>query len=872
MKKIKIILSVICYFLLQQIACAATIDIATFYELMNSVLQNGDVYTLTNDLDATSSINTRFYNYNINFEGQNYSIDGGLDFGGFVLGEDNSFNEIRILNSKGEVHNNSYFAGAIFNSGGETFIENSSFERNFANSGNLNFAVAGAVYNLHGGSMEISNTDFESNYTYGAGSYGGALSNGYNDNGTAQMDINNVNFASNHADGVVYAYGGALNNTGVITVDASNFENNYVNGRQESDREQPIAYGGAINNTGTMTVLNSSFDNNYGGGSSNTTTFGGAISNSGSLTFENSSINDSKVSSGQQGYGGAIFNNAGATINLKNSAITNSSLDASLSAAEGGAVYNLGTINLDSSTLKDNTAQNGTPNDIFNANSGIVNFNGTGANTILSGIDGTGTLNKNDNGTLNLGGTNSDFSGTFNFNKGTLNLLAGSSYLGSQNTNFYDGINFNMQNKEINNINFANLNVSGTANIFADMNLNNRIMDTISASSFSGGGVLHVAGLSIEGAPTGEEFVIPFADDVLKEHVTYNQTTLGTPIYNYNVSYDPASGDFRLYRDGFDSSILVSPVATQLSGYLTQLDTYRNVFSNLDMVMITPARTGTGYFLQNKIALNQNFTYSPFVMPEQQGGIWFKPYSTFESVGLKNGPRVSNVSYGSIVGVESGLKKLQNGWYGLYGAYTAYNGSHQAFDGNGIYNNGGLLGVSAAFYKGKFFSAWTVNAGATASEASTKFGNENFAMFNTGIAQMSGYNFETLKRRFIVQPALLASYTFVNTFNYKTASGVNINTRPLNAIQIEPRIKFIGNFKNYLQPYVAVSMVWNIIDSAKFQANDVYLPDLSIKPYVQYGAGIQKRWGDRVTGFFETMLRNGGRNGVILLAGFRISI
>ena len=145
-------------------------------------------------------------------------------------------------------------------------------------------------------------------------------------------------------------------------------------------------------------------------------------------------------------------------------------------------------------------------------------------------------------------------------------------------------------------------------------------------------------------------------------------------------------------------------------------------------------------------------------------------------------------------------------------------------------------------------------------------------MFNTGIAQMSGYNFETLKRRFIVQPALLASYTFVNTFNYKTASGVNINTRPLNAIQIEPRIKFIGNFKNYLQPYVAVSMVWNIIDSAKFQANDVYLPDLSIKPYVQYGAGIQKRWGDRVTGFFETMLRNGGRNGVILLAGFRISI
>ena len=85
-------------------------------------------------------------------------------------------------------------------------------------------------------------------------------------------------------------------------------------------------------------------------------------------------------------------------------------------------------------------------------------------------------------------------------------------------------------------------------------------------------------------------------------------------------------------------------------------------------------------------------------------------------------------------------------------------------------------------------------------------------------------------------------------------------------------MKFIGNFKNYVQPYIAVSVVWNIIDSAKFQANEVYLPDLSIKPFVQYGAGIQKRWGDRVTGFFEAMLRNGGRNGVALLFGFRFSI
>ena len=145
-------------------------------------------------------------------------------------------------------------------------------------------------------------------------------------------------------------------------------------------------------------------------------------------------------------------------------------------------------------------------------------------------------------------------------------------------------------------------------------------------------------------------------------------------------------------------------------------------------------------------------------------------------------------------------------------------------------------------------------------------------MLNTGIAQMSGYNLELLKRRLILQPAFLASYSFINTFNYTTSSNVRINAEPLHALQLEPRIKLIGNFKKYLQPYLCVSVVWNVIDHAKFQANDVYLPNISTEPFVQYGAGMQKRYGDRVTGFFETLIRNGGRNGIALLFGIRISI
>lgn len=289
--------------------------------------------------------------------------------------------------------------------------------------------------------------------------------------------------------------------------------------------------------------------------------------------------------------------------------------------------------------------------------------------------------------------------------------------------------------------------------------------------------------------------------------------------------------------------------------------------------MIMPPDAKTQFSRINKVAsADKNFAYSPFVFPEERNGLWFKPYTTFESVSLKNGPKVSNVSYGSMIGVESGLSKISNGWYMIKGLYLSYNGSNQAYQGNKINNNGGILGVDTVFYKGDFFSAWTASVGANYSDANNSYGSENFALLNTGIAQMSGYNFRAFDSKFIIQPSMTTSYSFVNTFDYKTASNIQINTRPLNALQIEPKIKLIGNFKQFTQPYLAVSFVWNIIDSAKFKANDVYLPNLSVKPFVCYGVGVQKRYGDRITGFFETMLRNGGRNGVSLQFGLRISI
>ena len=64
-------------------------------------------------------------------------------------------------------------------------------------------------------------------------------------------------------------------------------------------------------------------------------------------------------------------------------------------------------------------------------------------------------------------------------------------------------------------------------------------------------------------------------------------------------------------------------------------------------------------------------------------------------------------------------------------------------------------------------------------------------------------------------------------------------------------------------------MRWNIIDKTHFSLQDVSIPDMSIRPYVEYGVGLQRKWGERFTGFGQAMIRNGGRNGVMLSFGFR---
>ena len=47
---------------------------------------------------------------------------------------------------------------------------------------------------------------------------------------------------------------------------------------------------------------------------------------------------------------------------------------------------------------------------------------------------------------------------------------------------------------------------------------------------------------------------------------------------------------------------------------------------------------------------------------------------------------------------------------------------------------------------------------------------------------------------------------------------------------------------------------------------------MSVKPYVQYGVGVQKRMKDHLMAYGQAMVQNGGRNGLALTCGIRWSI
>ena len=486
--------------------------------------------------------------------------------------------------------------------------------------------------------------------------------------------------------------------------------------------------------------------------------------------------------------------------------------------------------------------------------------------TLLDGASVKGVLDINNNQILNVLATNTtNMFNDVNVNSGTLNLI----------------------NNGINDLSANSFKMNGNVNLLLDADLKNSIMDRLPSTTVASGSIT-VNGINLLSDSASEKTYIPFAYDGFKDKVQTNVTAVGkdvansyqttsfAPIYKYDVSYNPSNGYFLFSRGGgkssadFNPAVLSGAVNSQVGAYSAINETFNYAFRHADYsFMPLPKRIRT---LANKYAIIEPKSVQYEKEYSKMGGIWYQPYANFENVGLSNGPRVDVQSYGSLIGGDSEYKQLKKGWGTVISPYIGYNGTSQSYSGVSTTTNGGILGLTQTFYHGNFFTALTANAGAGNGESQTMYGKENYATLMAGVGSKTGYNFEFNNGKFIIQPSMLMAYTYVNTFDYTNAAGVKISSDPLHSIQLHPTIKFMGNVGRGWQPYASVGMVWNILNETKFIANDVRLPEMSIRPYVEYGVGLQKSLHDKCTGFLQAMLRNGGRNGVALTFGFKWAV
>ena len=478
-----------------------------------------------------------------------------------------------------------------------------------------------------------------------------------------------------------------------------------------------------------------------------------------------------------------------------------------------------------------------------------------------------------------------------------------------------DNVTLNTINNQTHTYAFDKLTLANNVNMVVDVDLANESMDRLTANSYElGENKINVAGMNLLSDAQSQSTKILFADNELKNNVTYGAGDLGkgvensyqgtvySPIYKYNVSYtaedeggffnfvrgidpnmNPASGSGSApapapasYTE-FNPAVLSSSVASQVSVAATQNIINNNAFHGVDMAVLRAnermaAKYANRYALGEEIIKTDLNTNNPLFIAPNQEEVWVKPYVTFENIPLRHGPKVKAINYGTMIGYDSNPHYMRHDWEGVWTGYIGYTGSQSKIIGVDTNSNGGLIGLTYSLFKGNFFNATTITAGAMLDQASTMYGKDDITTLYAGIGNKTGYNFQFKDGRFVLQPSLLLSYTFADTFNYKNAAGVRMHSEPLNTIQVSPGLKFYMNTKSGWQPYIGVNMMWNIMGRTDVKANNVALPRMSVKPYIQYGVGIQKIVKEHFTAYGEAMVQNGGRNGVSLTFGFKWAI
>ena len=427
---------------------AAKLDIAATF-IGNKAQQGGAIYNsfyTDNGLSKGAGVTVTG-----TFSGNEATGKGGAIYNDGTLDKAGKKGGIMTITDATFDGNKADLGGAIFNTGTLT-INGGSFE------GNTATKAAGAIYNAADAKLTVDGVTFANN----SSAIAGAINNS---DGT--VTITNSTFKGNDAGksmgGAVRNDSGDIQKDGTITITGSTFEGNKAgnggavwngsNGKVEiadstfkgntALAKDGQGQGGAITNADQMTITGGSFANNtanYSGGAiyngANAAGSQASLTIDGTTFTGNSVTADFKTTNNDKITGGAIFNDTGAKLDVKNAtftdntsslkggaifnrdgevAITNSTFkNNSVPTSAGGAVLNesgdtskTGTITITGSTFEGNKAGNGGA--VWNGSNGNVTITNSTfkGNTALAGIGQGGAITNADKMTI----TGSTFEG-----------------------------------------------------------------------------------------------------------------------------------------------------------------------------------------------------------------------------------------------------------------------------------------------------------------------------------------------------------------------------------------------------------------------------------------------------------------------------
>lgn len=626
--------------------------------------------------------------------------------------------------------------------------------------------------------------------------------------------------------------------------------------------------GAFLNNMGTTLVSGSIIN-------ANTATAqdakGGAISNSGKLTLTNSLFSGNNAQGITSALGGAINTQGTDNLKITNTSFLNNSANASDTAgiALGGAIYaaagHIVDITSDGGNVifRGNTA-NGVSNAIHLATGSALNLaSAQGTQRAASGIVFDDAITSDDiNNQININNALAPdtIAGNIYINNtisnATINLFDGNLFLAQDN--FLDGNNLNatgglidLRNNIIGKANFNNINLAGDLKIAIDADLEAVTTDAIETpGSVSGNGNIVIESINIVKDSDTPTTIVPTVSDNLKDHVSLNSNIAYSALFKYGVTYDPVTGSFTFDNkgkdlNGYNPAVLAQPVAAQIGSYLAQNKAYNTALANIG-------------------------NYATAFPKNKDREVWFTPYSDFGDVALKNGPKVDNLDFGALFGVDTYSRQMLFGMDGYYTFYAGYTGGSQKYEDIQIDNNGAIGGFGITMYSENFFTGLTVAAGYSANKAQTAYGKDDFNIISAGAALRMGYNLRF--GAFILQPSITGSYTFVNPQDYTSANDVEVKGEALNVIQIAPTLKLAADIGKGWQPALEAAYIHSVFSNGQFTAATIAMPDIEVDPYFEYGLNIQKIWSKNFSTYLKGMLRTSGLEGGSVQLGIKLAI